>query len=153
MQVHLHDFFQNIDFFMSENLEIRKKFIIFAKNLRRRFMAGRRISMSAAIERYIGELDSQFYLRTMVKDKSKVMAVCKKPRLTKAQRKKMAERPQIKRFNAVTAEAQVIYHNPILRAEWEKKHVAFQREARKNGDYTYPRLWDFIRHMLNLSKQ
>ena len=138
---------------MSENLEIRKKSIIFAENLRRRFMAGRRISMSAAFEKYRGELDGQFYLRTLVKDKSKVMAVCKKPRLTKAQRKKMAKRPQIKRFNAVTAEAHVIYHDPVLRAEWEKKHAAFQREARKNGDYTYPRLWDFIRHMLNLSKQ
>ena len=87
-------------------------------------MAGRRIAMSAAFEKYSGELDSQFYLRTLVKDKSKVMAVCKKPRLTKAQRKKMAERPQIKRFNAVTAEAQVIYHDPVLRAEWEKKHAA-----------------------------
>ena len=115
-------------------------------------MAGRRIAMSAAFERYVGDLDSEFYLRTLVKDKSKVMAVCRKPRLTKQQRKKMAERPQIKRSNAVIKEAQVIYHDPVLRAEWEARHAAFQREARKRGDYTYPRLWDYIRHELNLSK-
>ena len=116
-------------------------------------MAGRRISMSAAFEWYKGELDDDLYLRTLVKDKSKVMAVCRKPRYTKVQRKKMAERPQIKRFNAVMSEAQVIYHDPIRRAEWEERHKAFQQEARKKGEYTYPRLWDFIRHELNLAKK
>ena len=116
-------------------------------------MAGKRIAMSAAFEWYRGELDEDLYLRTLVKDKSKVMAVCKKPKYTKQQRKKMAQRPQIKRFNAVNAEAQKIYHDPELRAEWEKRHEAFKRQARKTGDYTYPRLWDFIRHELNLAKK
>lgn len=115
-------------------------------------MAGRRITMSAAFERYTGDLDDGFYLRTLVKDKSKVMAVCRKPGYTKAQRDKMAKRPQIKRFNSVNQEAQVIYHDPVLRAEWEKRHVEFMREARKKGEYTYPRLWDYIRHELNLAK-
>ena len=112
-------------------------------------MAGKRIVMSAAFEMYRGELDEDLYLRTLVKDKHKVMAVCKKPRYTKQQRKKMAERPQIKRFNAVNEEAKRIYHDPVLRAEWEQKHAAFKREAKKKGEYTYPRLWDFIRHELN----
>ena len=112
-------------------------------------MAGKRIVMSAAFEMYRGELDEDLYLRTLVKDKHKVMAVCKKPRYTKQQRKKMAERPQIKRFNAVNEEAKRIYHDPVLRAEWEVKHEAFRQEARKKGEYTYPRLWDFIRHELN----
>ena len=114
-------------------------------------MAGRRIAMSAAFEWYRGELDDEFYLRTLVKDKSKVMAVCRKPGYSKYQRKEMAKRPQIKRFNAVNAEAQRIYHDPVLRAEWEQRHEAFQREARKKGEYTYPRLWDFIRHELNVA--
>ena len=116
-------------------------------------MAGRRIAMSAAFEWYRGELNEEYYLRTLVKDKHKVLAVCKKPRYTKAKRDAMAERPQIKRFNAVNAEAQKIYHDPILRAKWEKVHKAFQREARKKGEYTYPRLWDFIRHELNAAKK
>lgn len=126
---------------------------IFAPGFSRKVMAGKRITMSAAFERYVGELDDDLYLRTLVKDKSKVMAVCRKPRLTKQQRKKMAERPFIKRSNAVLKEAQRIYHDPVLRAEWEKKHEAFMREARKKGDYTYPRLWDYIRHEINLTKQ
>lgn len=116
-------------------------------------MAGKRIAMSAAFEWYRGELDEGLYLRTLVKDKSKVMAVCRKPRYTKAQRKEMANRPQIKRFNSVVTEAQKIYHDPVLRAEWEQRHEAFQREARKNGEYTFPRLWDFIRHELNIAKK
>ena len=116
-------------------------------------MAGKRIAMSAAFEWYRGELDNDLYLRTLVKDKHKVMAVCKKPSYTKAQRKKMAERPQIKRFNSVNAEAQKIYHDPVLRAEWEEKHLAFISEAHKKGEYTYPRLWDYIRHELNIAKQ
>ena len=116
-------------------------------------MAGRRIKMSREFQMYTGDLDGEFYIRTLVKHKDKEMAVCRKPRFTKQQRKKMAERPQIKRFNTVTAEAQKIYHDPVLRAEWEKRHAAFQREARKAGEYSYPRLWDFIRHELNLAKK
>lgn len=116
-------------------------------------MAGRRIAMSAAFNRFVGDLDEEFYLRTLVKDKTKVMAVCRKPRYTKQQRKEMANRPQIKRFNSVNVEAKAIYHNPELRAEWEKRHEAFKSEARKKGEYTYPRLWDFIRHELNLAKK
>ena len=115
-------------------------------------MAGRRIVMSAAFERYSGELDKEFYLRTLVKDKSKVMAVCKKPHYTKKQRKKMAERPQIKRSNMVIMEAHHIYHDPVLRAEWEQRHQDFMRGARKAGEYTYPRLWDYIRHVLYAEK-
>ena len=132
--------------------KIEKKVVSLHK-ISRENMAGRRISMSAAFESYRGELDSKFYLRSLVKDKSKVMAVCKKPRYSKKDRKKMAQRPQIQRFNAVNKEAQQIYHDPVLRAEWEARHLAFQREARKKGEYTYPRLWDYIRHELNMAKK
>ena len=115
-------------------------------------MAGRRIAMADAFKWYKGELDSEFYVRTLVKDKETVMAVCRKPRYTKDKRKEMAKRPQIKRFNWVIAEAQAIYHDPVRRAKWEKRHQTFQRAARKKGEYTYPRLWDFIRHELNAAK-
>lgn len=108
--------------------------------------------MSSPFARYSGDLDGEFYMRTLVKDKTKEMAVCRKPHLTKEQRKKMAQRPQIKRSNAVIKEAQAIYHDPVLRAQWEERHAAFQKEAAKKGDYTYPRLWDYIRHELNLAK-
>ena len=141
------------EIFVAENLHISQKSCIFAANLRDKQMAGKRIAMSAAFEWYRGELDQDLYLRSLVKDKHKVMAVCKKPKYTKAQRKKMAERPQIKRFNAVNVEAQKIYHDPVLRAEWEERHEVFKIEAKRKGEYTYPRLWDFIRHELNLAKK
>ncbi len=139
-------------FLEQKNLEICGKSCIFAQNLKGTLMAGRRIKMSAAFDRYSGELDSEFYLRTLVKDKSKVMAVCRKPSYKKEQRKKMAKRPQIKRFNTVVQEAQKIYHDPVLRAQWEERHQAFMKEAKKKGEYTFPRLWDYIRHELNLAK-
>ena len=115
-------------------------------------MAGRRIVLSDAFKGYSGELDKNSYVRSLIKVKDNVRAVCKKPRLTKNQRKEMANRPQIKRFNWVTEEAQKIYHDPELRAKWETIHAKFRKEARKKGEYDYPRLWDFIRHTLNLAK-
>ena len=129
------------------------KNVVSLQQISRIIMAGKRIAMSAAFEWYKGELDEDLYLRTLVKDKHKVLAVCKKPRYTEKQRKEMAKRPQFKRFNAVTAEAQRIYHDSELRAEWEKRHEAFQRAASKKGEYTFPRLWDYIRHELNLAYQ
>ena len=115
-------------------------------------MAKKRLVVSGPFIKYTGEINEDEYARTLVKTKANVMAVCKKPHFTKAQRKKMSERPQIKRYNAVTAEAHVIYQDPVLRAEWEKRHIAFQRAAKKRGEYGYPRLWDYIRHELNLVK-
>ena len=115
-------------------------------------MAGRRIRLIDYLANYRGGLSDEDYARTLIKCKEKVMAVCKKPKYTKKQKKEMAKRPQIKRFNKVNAEAQKIYHDPVLRAEWEQRHAAFRAEARKRNDYEYPRLWDFIRHELNQAK-
>ena len=64
----------------------------------------------------------------------------------------MAERPQVQRFCQVNAEASAIWHNPELKAEWEARHKVFMREAKRRNEYTYPRLWDFIRHELNREK-
>jgi hypothetical protein len=139
--------------FSAKNLDICEKSIIFAENFRRIIMAGRRIRMSAMFDRYQGDLGEGLYARTLVNCKKGVMAVCRKPQYTEEQKKEMAKRPQILRFNSVIKEAQAIYHDPELRAEWEKRHVEFQREARKNGEYAYPRLWDYIRHELNQAKQ
>lgn len=77
-----------------------------------------------------------------------VSAICKKPRFSKAQRKKLAKSAQMKRMTAVNAEASVIYHTPELRAAWEARHMAFMEEAKRRGEYEYPRLWDYIRHVL-----
>lgn len=115
-------------------------------------MAGKRIRLIDYFASYRGGLSEKDYARSLIRDKDNEMAVCKKPKYTKKQRKAMAQRPQIKRFNEVNAEAQRIYHDPVLRAEWEQRHAAFRAEAHKRNEYEYPRLWDFIRHELNLAK-
>jgi hypothetical protein len=116
-------------------------------------MAGRRLYLNNYIGQYSGEFGPDDYVRKMINAPENVRAVCKKPRYTKKQKKQMAERPQVKRFVTVSAEAKAIYHDPVQRAEWEKRHAAFIAKARKKGDYTYPRLWDYLRHMLNESKK
>ena len=115
-------------------------------------MAGRRIYPKSFYEWYKGELSKEYYSRTLPTKKDNGMAVCLKPRYTKSQRKKMAERPQIVRFKAVNEEAQRIYHDPVLRAEWEARHVAARREASGTTKYVSPRHWDYIRHELNIAK-
>ena len=59
----------------------------------------------------------------------------------------------MQRMTAVNAEASVIYHDPELRAAWEERHIAFMKEAKRRGEYEYPRLWDYIRHVLNEEKK
>lgn len=99
---------------------------------------------------YIGELDDKHYARRLVGHDEGIVVRCKKPSFSKAQRKKMSERPQVKRFVEVNKEAQAIFHDPELRAQWEAKH---QAAMEKSTHYVSPRLWDFIRHELNLSKK
>ena len=115
-------------------------------------MSGRRIGTKGFIAWFKGELSKEYYSRTLPTKPGEGMAVCKKPRYTKSQRKKMAERPQIVRFTEVNQEAQRIYHDPVLRAEWEARHVEARREASGTTKYVSPRLWDYIRHELNIAK-
>ena len=65
----------------------------------------------------------------------------------------MAERPQVKRFCEVNAEASAIWHDPILKAEWKARHIAALREGNRHDVYVQVRLWDFIRHELNKAKK
>ena len=115
-------------------------------------MAGRFIILGAGIKAKTGEWDKYNYTRRLVGRPENIVSLCKKPKFTKAQRKKMAERPQVKRFVEVNAEAQAIWHNPELKAQWEAKHQAARRDGSKHNYYVHVRLWDFIRHELNKAK-
>ena len=116
-------------------------------------MAGRFLIMnSAVVSARVGELNENEYARRLPGHPPGISAVCNKPKYTKAQKKKMAQRPQVQRFCQVNAEASVIWHNPEQKAVWEKRHRAFMREAKRRNEYTYPRLWDYIRHELNREK-
>lgn len=116
-------------------------------------MAGRFVILGACVDAKTGEWDKENYSRRLPGHPKGIVSICKKPRYTKKQKKKMAERPSVKRFCQVNAEASAIMHDPVLRAEWEKRHVAFQHAARQAGEYTYPRFWDFLRHALNEAKK
>ena len=100
-----------------------------------------------------GSLGDKRYARRLVGHPEGIAVECKKPSYTKAQRKKMAERPQVKRFVEVNKEAQVILHDPELRAQWEAKHKKAVRDGSRHNRYVYVRLWDFIRHELNEEKK
>ena len=115
-------------------------------------MAGRLIRLGAGIRGRSGEWSENEYTRSLPGHPEGIASICKKPHYTKAQKKKMAQRPQVQRFCAVNKEASEIMHNPVLKAEWEERHKAFRREASRHREYEYPRLWDFIRHMLNKEK-
>ena len=112
-------------------------------------MAGRFLILGAGIKAKTGEWDEHNYTRRLPGHPENIVSLCKKPRYTKAQKKKMAERPQVKRFSQVNAEASAIYKDPVLRAEWEARHAIHKREASRHHSYTYERLWDFIRHELS----
>lgn len=111
------------------------------------------IKLNSIARQYSGGLDETYYVRRPVGHPAGVAVLCKKPRYSKKQRKAMAERSQVKRFVEVNREAQAIYHDPVLRAEWEARHKAAQREASRHGHSIYPRLWDYIRHELSESKK
>lgn len=137
---------------MSRNLEISKKCIIFAENFERYEMAGRFLILGAGIKGRIGGIGSKDYTRRLPGHPESVVSVCKKPHYTKAQKKKMAQRPQVQRFCEVNKEASAIWHNPELKAEWAARHEAYMHEAKRHGGYIYVRLWDYIRHELNKVK-
>ena len=115
-------------------------------------MAGRFLILDSRYKAYYGEVDSENYVRRLPGRPEKIVTICKKPRYTKAQKKKMAQRPQVQRFCEVNKEASAIWHNPELKAEWAARHEAYTREAKRHGGYVYVRLWDYIRHELNKAK-
>jgi len=115
-------------------------------------MAGRFVILGAGLTAKTGEWDKDNYTRRLPGRPDGIVSVCKKPKYSKKQRKEMAERPAVKRFCQVTAEASAIMRDPVLRKEWEERHLEFQRAAKKAGEYPYTRFWDYLRHTLNQAK-
>ena len=115
-------------------------------------MAGRLLILGAGMVGRTGELGKNDYTRRLLGHPENVVAICKKPHYTKAQKKKMAQRPQVQRFRQVNAEASAIWHDSALKAEWQARHLAALREGSRRNIYVQVRLWDFIRHELNKAK-
>ena len=116
------------------------------------------VHVASFLESVGGSIDKDHYLRP-IPGRVGYAAYCRKPEYSKKKQKEMAERPIVKRFSAVSAEASAILKDPIRRAEWEEKYRAALREASKhqrmpdaNGKpYVPGRLYDYIKRELNKS--
>ena len=118
------------------------------------------VHVASFLESIGGSIDKDHYLRP-IPGRTGWAAYCKKPEYSKKKQKEMAERPIVKSFAAVSAEASAILKDPVRRAEWEAKYRATLREASKhqrmpnaNGKPPVPaRLYDFIKHEISLSRK
>ena len=113
------------------------------------------VHVASFLESIGGSIDNDHYLRP-IPGRTGWAAYCKKPEYSKKKQKEMAERPIVKSFAAVSAEASVILKDPVRRAEWEAKYRAALREASKHQrmpdekgkPYVPGRLCDFVRKEL-----
>ena len=118
------------------------------------------VHVASFLESIGGSIDKDHYLRP-IPGRTGWAAYCRKPEYSKKKQKEMAERPIVKSFAAVSAEASAILKDPVRRAEWEAKYRAALREASKhqrmpNANRKPPvpaRLYDFIKHEISLSRK
>ena len=113
------------------------------------------VHVASFLESIGGSIDKDHYLRP-IPGRTGWAAYCKKPGYSKKKQKEMAERPIVKSFAAVSAEASAILKDPVRRAEWEAKYRAALREASKHQrmpdakgkPYVPGRLCDYVRKEL-----
>jgi hypothetical protein len=113
------------------------------------------VHVASFLESIGGSIDKDHYLRP-IPGRTGWAAYCKKPEYSKKKQKEMAERPIVKSFAAVSAEASAILKDPMRRAEWEAKYRAALREASKHQrmpdekgkPYVPGRLCDYVRKEL-----
>ena len=46
-----------------------------------------------------------------------------------------------------------IFQDPVRKAEWQARHVAARQDASRHNYYVPVRLWDYVRHELNIRKK
>ena len=131
-----------------------KIFIIFAvENTKENNQTGKKMSgrflIAGPMGTHVGSLNENEYSRRLPGRPPGITAVCKKPRYTRSQKKKMAQRTSVLRFTMVSKVAQAIWHDPEKKAEWAVRHEAALKEGKRHNMYVPVRLWDYIRHTLN----
>ncbi|MBR2486972.1 MAG: hypothetical protein IKB46_04185, partial [Paludibacteraceae bacterium] len=89
------------------------------------------VHVASFLESIGGSIDKEHYLRP-IPGRTGWAAYCRKPDYSKAKRKEMAERPVVKSFAAVSAEASAILNDPVRRAEWQEKYITALRNASKH---------------------
>mgnify|MGYP006050767085 CR=1 FL=1 len=112
------------------------------------------VHVASFLESIGGSIDKDHYLRPLP-GRPGYAAYCHKPDYSKLKRKEMSERPMVKAFSQVSAQASAILRDPVLREEWAVKHRTALREASKHqrmpkdGKPAVPaRLYDYIKREL-----
>ncbi len=99
-----------------------------------------------------GHVDKRHYARH-IPGNWEWAAVCEKPELSEATKKKKASLPTALRFKAMMAEYKSAMHDPALRAEWEARYEAAKRKAIKQNRSIQGRLCDFVKHELSMAQK
>lgn len=74
------------------------------------------------------------------------VAICSKPELRKATRKRKAKTSNALAFKHLMEVSQAILRNPERRAAWEAQYEESKRKAYKYGKPIQGRLCDYVRH-------
>ena len=91
-----------------------------------------------------GNVDQRYYVRH-IPGNGIEGAICNKPELSAATKKKKAAHPTCKSFSAYITASKAILHNPERRAAWQALYEADIRKARKYGKWVPGRLCDYVR--------
>ena len=113
------------------------------------------VHVASFLESIGGSIDKDHYLRPLL-GRPGFAAYCHKPDYSKKKRKEMSERPMVKAFSQVSAQASIILRDPVQREAWAEKHRAALREASRHqrmpdakGKPAVPaRLYDYIKREL-----
>lgn len=115
-----------------------------------------KVRKSEIVGGLIGSINQHQYIRE-IPGNEEWFAVCEKPRYPKEELAKMAQRPAVLKFSAVTKQASAILKDATQKAEWKERHLEAKREASRHqkhadakGNPAVPvRLYDFIRRELS----
>ena len=89
------------------------------------------VHVASFLESIGGSIDKDHYLRP-IPGRLGYAAYCHKPDYSQNKRKEMSQRPMVKAFSEVSAEASAILRDPVQREAWENQHRAALREASKH---------------------
>ena len=107
-----------------------------------------KVQWTGLVDDMKGHVDKDFYARHILGN-GMWAAVCHKPELSKAEKKRRAAHPTAKQFSAYVAESKAILRDPERRAAWQAKYNETLYRAKKWGKPAYGRLCDYVRHEVN----
>ena len=107
-----------------------------------------KVQWTGLVDDMKGHVDKDFYARH-IPGNGTWAAVCHKPELSKAEKKRRAAHPTAKQFSIYVAESKAILRDPERRAAWQAKYNETLYRAKKWGKPAYGRLCDYVRHEVN----